>query len=107
MPSNQSTDQPRVIPSNHCCLGDFVALRLVKYEEKIPQIGKVLKVDDMNVTIEWWIGGISKTWTYWKKEEGEPVTETVPKNAEILKVSFTKSMRISSNLKVSLMKKLN
>ena len=104
MPSNESTstDQPRLIPSNHCCVGDFVALRLVKYEHEIPQIGKVLKVDDMNVTIEWWIGGYNKTWICWKKEKGESVTETVPKNAVIHKITFTKSMRISSNLKADL-----
>ena len=57
MLSNSSTDQSKPLPSNHCCVGDFVALRLVKYEDEIPQIGKVLEVDNMNVTVEWWIGG--------------------------------------------------
>ena len=44
MSSYSSTDQSRPIPSNHCCVGDFVALRMVKYEDEIPQVGKVVEV---------------------------------------------------------------
>ena len=102
VPLNSSMDQSKPVLSNHCCVGDFVALRLSKYEDEIPQIGKVVKVDEMNVTIEWWIGNYSKTWICWRQEKGEPVTETVPRNAVIHKVTFTKSMRISSNLKEDL-----
>lgn len=103
MPSitNLSTDQSRSVCSD-CCEGDFVALRLSKYDDEIPQIGRVVAVDEMDVTIEWWIGSYNTTWICWKKEKGEPIIETVPKNAVIYKVTFTKSMRISSSLKTNL-----
>ena len=44
-----------------------------------------------------------RLWICWKKEKGEPVTERIPKNAVINKVTFTKSMRLSSTLKADLM----
>ena len=95
--SNPPTDQARPICSNHCSEGDFVALRLSKYEDEIPQIGRVVAVDEMSVTIEWWVGNYNSTWICWK-QRGEPVKETFTKNTVIYKVNFTKSMRISSGL---------
>ena len=56
----------------------------------------------MNVTIEWWVGSYHTTWICWKKQRGEPVQETVPKNAVIYKVNFTRSMRITSSLRSDL-----
>ena len=93
------TNPTKPVRSNHCCEGDFVALRLSKYEDEIPQIGRVVAVDQMDVTIEWWIGSYHTTWICWKKDRGEPITETVPKNAVIYKVNFTKSMRITASLR--------
>ena len=91
-----------LVPSNHCCEGDFVALRLAKYEDEIPQIGKVVMVDDMNVTIEWWIGRFNSTWICWRKHKGVPVEETFPKNADIYRIKFTKSMRLNTTLQADL-----
>ena len=96
---NPPIEQAKPVRSNDCCEGDFVALRLSKYEDEIPQIGRVVAVDEMNVTIEWWIGSYRTTWICWKKNSGEPIKETVPKNAVIYKVNFTKSMRITTRLK--------
>ena len=99
--SNPPTDQTRPVRSNQCSEGDFVALRLNKYDDEIPQIGRVMKVDESDVTIEWWVGIYSSPWICWK-QRGEPVEETFTKNAVIYRVKFTKSMRISSELKADL-----
>ena len=79
-----------------------MALRPSKYEEEIPQIGKIKDMDDLNVTIEWWIGSYGGTWICWRKERGEPVFETFPRNAVLCKIHLTKSMRLTSNEKSQL-----
>ncbi len=72
----------------------MVALRLDKYADEIPQIGKVVKLTDMDVTVEWWIGCYSDTWREWK-ERGAVVTETFPRNAIIYSgIHFTKTFRL-------------
>ena len=67
-------------PSNHCCIGDYVALRLAKYDDEIPQIAQVVEIDELNVTVEWWIGRFN-TWKRWSKAKEMPVRETFPRNA--------------------------
>ena len=62
--------------------GDFVALRLAKYDDEIPQLAKVEAVNDMDVTIQWWTGRYGDVWTEWKIR-GVVMTETVPWNAVI------------------------
>ena len=84
-------------PSSHCCVEDYVALRLAKYDDEIPQIAQVIEVDELNVTVEWWIGTFHETWRQWKIKE-EPVKETFPRNAVIYLVTFTKSTRFNSKL---------
>ena len=78
-------------------VGDFVALRLVKYEDEIPQIAKVVRKDGFDVTVEWWVGTYSNLWTEWK-EKKQVVKETVPRNAIIMKVQLTKSRRLPTAL---------
>ena len=50
-------------------VGDFVALRLEKYEDEIPQIAKVVGKDGFDVTVEWWVGTYSNLWTEWKEKK--------------------------------------
>lgn len=40
----------------------MVALSLQKYADDLPQIGKVVNLTDMDVTVEWWIGSYSSAW---------------------------------------------
>ena len=47
----------------------MVALCLQKYADDLPQIGKVVNLTDMDVTVEWWIGSYSSTWNNGRKEE--------------------------------------
>lgn len=77
-------------------IGDFVATRLSKYDDEIPQIGRVLEIMELDVTIEWWIGRYSSTWNVWKTND-EPNKETIPKNAIIRILVLTKSQRIHKN----------
>ncbi len=76
-------------------IGSMVALRLHKYEDEIPQIGKVVEVAELDVTVEWWVGTYHSTWIEWK-ERGQVIQETFPQNAILRnKVSFTKSRRLT------------
>lgn len=61
--------------------GNLVATTLAKYEDEIPQIRRILKVDNMNVTIEWWIGRYSSTRNV-RKTNGEPNTEKLSKKLQ-------------------------
>ena len=74
-------------------VGSFVATRLHKYEDEIPQIGRVIAIDGMDVTLEWWIGRYSSTWTVWKTN-GTANTEVIPKNAILQTLELTKSQRL-------------
>ena len=78
--------------------GDFVALRLVKYDDEVPQLAKVEAVTEMDVTIQWWTGRYRDVWTEWKVR-GTVVTETVPRNA-IIKgcIKLSRSNRMSNVL---------
>ena len=69
-----------------------MVLRLAKYDDEIPQIAQLLAIDELNVTVEWLFGTYYSNWSVWK-ERGIPVQETLPKNAVISKVHFTKSKR--------------
>jgi len=79
-------------------VGCMVALRLQKYSEDIPQIAKVVKLTELDVTVEWWIGAYGDTWREWK-ERGRVITETFPRNAVIHhNIRFTKSLRLPKHL---------
>ena len=70
-----------------------MALRLVKYDDEIPQIARVIGLSELDVTIEWWIGRYTSTWVEWKTG-GEFNIETVPKNAIIKILQLTRAQRI-------------
>ena len=74
----------------------MVALRLHKYADEIPQIGRVVDLTDLDVTVEWWVGTYRDTWREWKKK-GAVVKETMPRNAIIHgRVQLTKSLRLTA-----------
>ena len=73
----------------------MVSLRLHKYELDIPQIGKIVSLNTLDVTVEWWIGSYSSTWIQWK-EKGTVIEETFPRNAILTDgIEFTKSHRLT------------
>ena len=74
----------------------FAALRLAKYNDEIPQIGKIIDIQEFNVTIEWWIGTYSTNWMPWKSN-GQLNLETVHENAIIMTLELAKTQRIQKN----------
>lgn len=76
-------------------IGEFVALRLAKYDDEVPQIAKVVAMDELNVTVQWWMGSFSDSWREWK-EKKKVVEETFHRNAIIKSgITFTASKRLS------------
>lgn len=62
MPDHVVSDE--VIP---LCVGQFVACKLMKYEEEKPQIGQIISLLDRGkIVIEWWVGSYSSIWVKWK-----------------------------------------
>ena len=64
-------------------VGKFAALRLHKYDDEVPQLARILSIGEMEVNIEWWIGGWSNNWSPWKTR-GVINTESVHRNAIIM-----------------------
>ena len=78
--------------------GDFVALRLAKYDDEVPQVAKIISVTDLDVCVEWWIGKYHEAWTPWRSRDGV-VTETMPRSAVIKTgIQLTKSNRMNRKL---------
>ena len=42
-----------------------MALGLDEFKEELPQIAKVLAIDDDSITLEWWVGTYTGTWAPW------------------------------------------
>ena len=92
MQEKQSQATPEIWP------GSFVALRLVKYDDEVPQLAKVVRVSDMDVTVDWWTGRFRDVWTEWKVK-GKVVRETYPRNAIIRgSITLSRSNRLSAAL---------
>ena len=76
-------------------LGEFVALRLSKYDDEIPQIGKVVSISEQDVLIQWWIGSYYDTWREWR-EKNQPVQEKMHRNSIIKSgIKFTSAKRLN------------
>ena len=66
----------------------------MKYDE-VPQIAKVVGLDDMDVTVQWWLGGYSDNWREWKNKN-VVIEEKLPRNAIIKSgIVFTRSKRLA------------
>ena len=61
----------------------------------MPQIAIVVWMDELNVTVQWWMGSFSDTWREWK-ERNVVVKEKFPRNAIIKNgITFTASKRLT------------
>ena len=75
----------------------MVALRLHQYKDEIPQIARIVKITDFEITVEWWVGTFHGIWIEWK-EKGKVINETFPRNAVLsTNISFYKSRRLTPN----------
>ena len=77
---------------------DFCCTVSQKYDDEIPQVARMISIaDEEEVTVEWWIGGWSKTWVQWKTK-GVPNTEVVHKNSIIMTpIELTNSNRLKKD----------
>ena len=75
-------------------VGKFAALCLNQYKHEVPQIGKVLKVSDDQVDIEWIVGTFSSVWIPWMTK-GKKMNVTVHRNVVIVSaIELSKSNRL-------------
>jgi hypothetical protein len=75
-------------------IGNFVALKIQSYCDELPQIGKVVVINETSVTVDWLVGTYSSTFSYWK-EKGEVIQEHFPLRGVICPLKFTTSMRLA------------
>ena len=66
-----------------------MALGLTEYSNELPQIARVLMVEEDLITVEWWIGSYSGTWNPW-------VVKSVEQTASVLRnVQLSRSNRLA------------
>jgi len=55
----QTTQEPLPLGSdtNLYHVGDFVALKCEKYKEFVPQVGKIIAINEATVKVQWLEGG--------------------------------------------------
>lgn len=71
-------------PLEDIAVGALVAVECENYQDNIPLIGKVLKVDGETLTIEWYTGGWKTAWKPAKKRSGKQMTswiDDIPKQS--------------------------
>ena len=75
-------------------LGSFVALGLDEFKEELPQIAKVLAIDDDSITLEWWVGTYTGTWVPWLVKSVEQTISVHRNNIVLRNISLSKSNRL-------------
>lgn len=97
--NEERREEEDIMPSS------LVATFVPEYRDEIPQIGRVLTVEEEVVTIEWLQGTYSSLWKVCKRREGRnvvPWVEDIPKTAIISKVELTKGQRLPGAVKTKL-----
>ena len=79
--------------------GSFVAVFLPKYNDEIPQIGRIVSLpsEGSELDVEWFTGTYSGVWTPCKtRQRGKyvPWIQTVKRSTILLQFELTKGMRI-------------
>ena len=69
-----------------------VTSRYDNYRDWIPQIRKVIAIDNSTVTIDWLDGTSTSTWNFWRHKE-KLVREAFPCRVVIKPIEFTASTR--------------
>ena len=75
-------------------VGDTVALKIMKYHEELPQLGKVVEISESSVTVDWLIGTYSGTFSFWK-EKGKVISEIYPLRGIICPLKLTSTMKLN------------
>jgi hypothetical protein len=77
--------------------GDVIAMKIHKYHDELPQIGRILRLDATTVTIQWMVGSYTGNFSYWK-EKGSIIAETFPRRGIMCRVLLTQSMRLGKEV---------
>ena len=78
--------------------GQFVALGLDEFKHELPQIARILMIEEDVMTIEWWVGTYSGTWNPWTVKSVEQ-TAIVHRNCIVLgNVTLSKSNRLAKHM---------
>lgn len=84
-------------------VGDFVALKVSKYCEELPQIGKVAEIDDASIKVDWLVGSYSSNFAFWK-EKGTVIQEVFPLRGVVCPIKLSSAMRLAKVDAVALKK---
>ena len=78
--------------------GQFVALGLDEFKHELPQIARILMIEEDVMTIEWWVGTYSGTWNPWTVKSVEQ-TAIVHRNCIVLgNVTLSKTNRLAKHI---------
>ena len=78
--------------------GEFVALGLNEFKDELPQIARVLMIEEYVITVEWWVGPYSGTWNPWIVKSVEQ-TAVVHRNCIVLgNITLSKSNRLAKHI---------
>ena len=66
----------------------------MQYREELPQIGKVVKLNEASVSVEWLVGSYSGTFSFWK-ERGRVICESFPLRGIVCRLKLTPAMKLT------------
>ena len=72
-------------------VGDYVALIIKQYNEDLPRIGKVVKINDSSITVDWLVGSYSGFW----RERGKVIRELYPLRGTMCNLKLTPAMKLT------------
>ena len=73
--------------------GDFIALQIMQYREELTQIGKVVKLNESSVSVEWLVGSYSGTFSFWK-ERRRVICESFLLRGTVCRLKLTPAMNL-------------
>ena len=75
-------------------VGNYLSLKIKQYYEDLPQIGKVVKINDSSVTVDWLVGSYSGTFGFWR-ERGKVIREVYPLRGIMCHLKLTPAMKLT------------
>ena len=66
-----------------------------QYKDFLPQIGKLKKINESTITVQWLEGEYEGKWKFWKNR-GKIIQESFPIRALIREITFDKEMEFST-----------
>ena len=77
----------------------------MQYREELTQIGKVVKLNESSVSVEWLVGSYSGTFGFWK-ERGRVICESFLLRGTMCRLKLTPAMNLRTKADVCGLKKI-